>query len=108
MPIARSVHLVGSIGLSDAETVFRTLSEAVGDRAPRYPDGETGDRHYWIRWQRKVFDDHPDIVLVDEVDPFGDYLIRSPRLADRGRVRNFGIGYGAVDVRQTTLRCRRW
>ncbi len=45
MPGARSVHLVGSIGLSDAETVFRTLSETVGDRAPRYPDGETGDRH---------------------------------------------------------------
>ncbi len=76
MPNVRSVHLVGSIGLSDAETVFRTLSETVGDRAPRYPDGETGDRHYWIRWQRKVFDDHPDIDLVDEVDPFGDGIKR--------------------------------
>ncbi len=76
MPIARSIHLVGSIGLSDAETAFRTLSETVGDRAPRYPDGETGARDYWIRWQRKVFDDHADIVLVDEVDPFGDGIKR--------------------------------
>jgi hypothetical protein len=76
MPGTRSVHLVGSIGLSDTETVFRTLSETVGGRAPRYPDGETGERHYWIRWQRKVFDDHPDIVLVEEVDPFGDGIMR--------------------------------
>ena len=76
MPISRSIHLVGSIGLSDADTVFRTLSETVGDRAPRYPDGETGARDYWIRWQRKVFDDHPDIVLVEEVDPFGDGIVR--------------------------------
>ena len=76
MSDARSVHLVGSIGLSDAETVFRTLSETVGGRAPRYPDGETGDRHYWIRWQRKVFDDHPDIVLVEEFDPYGDGIKR--------------------------------
>jgi len=42
---ARSIHLVGSTGLSDAEAVFRTLSETVGDRAPRYPDGETGHKH---------------------------------------------------------------
>lgn len=76
MATSRSIHLVGSIGLPDTETVFRTLSDTVGDRAPRYPDGETGERHYWIRWQRKVFDEHPDIVLVEEVDPYGDGIKR--------------------------------
>ncbi len=98
----RSVHLVGSVGLSDAATVFRTLSETVGDRAPRYPDGETGERHYWIRWQRKVFDDHPDIVLVGEVDPFGDGIKRpvfgvragvDPQALDIG-----SLGYAAAAI----------
>jgi len=67
---------VGSIGLFDAEAVFRMLSETVGGRAPCYPDGETGERSIWIRWQRKVFEDHPDIVLIEEIDPFGDGITR--------------------------------
>ena len=33
----RHIHFVGSIGLEDAETVFRALGEAVGTRAPRDP-----------------------------------------------------------------------
>ena len=95
MPIARSVHLVGSIGLSDAETVFRTLSETVGGRAPRYPDGETGERHYRIRWQRKVCDDHPDIVLVDEFDPYGDGIKR-PFFGIRDGVAPDDLDMGAL------------
>ena len=43
------VHLVGSIPLPDAETVFRTLSSAVGQHLVRIPDGETGIRRTWIR-----------------------------------------------------------
>ncbi len=109
MPISRSIHLVGSIGLSDTETVFRTLSETVGDRAPRYPDGETGARDYWIRWQRKVFDDHPDIVLVEEVDPFGDGILRpffgvrdgvAPDDVDLG-----SLGYADVAIESYDLFC---
>jgi hypothetical protein len=103
----RSVHLVGSIGLSDAETVFRTLSETVGGRAPRYPDGETGARHYWIRWQRGVFDDHPDIELVEEVDPFGDGIMRpvfgvrdgvDPKSLDMG-----SLGYATAAIESHDL-----
>ncbi len=53
------IHFVGSIGLEDTETVFRTLSETVGDKAFFYPDGETGVRHYWVVWQGAVFEQHP-------------------------------------------------
>lgn len=60
---AHAIHFVGSIPLADAESVFRTLAVSVGDRAPRWPDGETGDRGYWIRWQKQTFDNHPDFVL---------------------------------------------
>lgn len=60
---AHPVHFVGSIPLADAESVFRALAASVGDRAPRWPDGETGDRAYWIRWQKQTFDNHPDFIL---------------------------------------------
>jgi hypothetical protein len=60
---ARPIHFVGSIPMSDAESVFRLLAETVGDAAPRWPDGETGDRSQWIRWQNKTFEGHPDFAL---------------------------------------------
>jgi len=59
------VLLVGSLGLPDAETAFRLLGERIGDRATRYPDGEPGERSYWIRWQNAVFAGHPDLELIE-------------------------------------------
>ena len=69
MSAHRNVLLCGSIGLEDSETVFRALSESVGAGAKRYPDGETGARHYWILWQQPVFADHPRCELGMEI-PF--------------------------------------
>ena len=43
------IHFVGSIPLENAEAVFRALAASVGERALRWPDGETGERAYWIR-----------------------------------------------------------
>ena len=51
----RQVHLVGSVGLTDAESVFAAVSETLGALCPRIPDGETGGRTNWIRWQRATF-----------------------------------------------------
>ena len=48
------VHFVGSIPLPDAETVFRTASQAVGQHLIRLPDGETGIRKTWIRFLQDV------------------------------------------------------
>ncbi len=61
----RPVLLVGSIPCRDSEEVFRLLSTELGALAARYPDGETGNRIHWIRWQRHVFDDNPDMRLVE-------------------------------------------
>ena len=58
-----NIHFIGSIGLEDTETVFRTLARSVGNKAKRYPDGETGARHYWIRWQVSVFEKNPSFEL---------------------------------------------
>jgi hypothetical protein len=54
--MTRQVHLVGSVGLSDADTVFNMVSDILGDCCSRIPDGETGDRDYWINWQSQTFE----------------------------------------------------
>jgi hypothetical protein len=50
----RGVHLVGSVPLGSNSDVFRTTGEILGDRLQRVPDGETGKRSDWIRWQLDV------------------------------------------------------
>lgn len=45
------VHLVGSVPLATAEDVFVATSSILGDRLPRIPDGETGQRLQWIMFQ---------------------------------------------------------
>lgn len=58
-------HLVGSVPLDDAESVFRTVSGALGPRLRRITDGETGRRRRWIGFVGDQLADHPDL----EVDP---------------------------------------
>jgi hypothetical protein len=72
------VHLVGSLGLPDAETAFRMVGERIGARATRYPDGEPGDRGYWIRWQNAVFANHPDLELIEarKIEGYQDTKMR--------------------------------
>ncbi|HTN79269.1 MAG TPA: hypothetical protein VMK16_06330, partial [Acidimicrobiales bacterium] len=48
-------HLVGSVPLPDAESVFRASAAHLGDRLRRVPDGETGARLDWIVWQLHRF-----------------------------------------------------
>ena len=51
----RQAHLIGSVGLENAEAVFTSVSEILGSSCSRIPDGETGARGYWIRWQDTTF-----------------------------------------------------
>lgn len=53
-PRPRAVHLVGSVPLGSAREVFETASAILGPLARRIPDGETGERTNWIRWQATV------------------------------------------------------
>jgi hypothetical protein len=64
-PARAGVHLIGSVPLENAETVFRTVAGALGPALHRLPDGETGERRRWIWFQRQMLERHPDI----EVDP---------------------------------------
>jgi hypothetical protein len=64
------VHFVGSIPLPDTDTVFSTLSQAVGPYLARLPDGETGIRKTWIRFLQDVLAKNPAIEVASDVPPF--------------------------------------
>ena len=64
------VHFVGSIPLPDSETVFRTLSKAVGPHLTRLPDGETGIRKSWIRFLQDVLSGNSALEFAKDVPPF--------------------------------------
>jgi hypothetical protein len=64
MPLDRDrLHFVGSIPLSNSEEVFRQLSTQVGQFLRRMPDGETGERILWIKFQQKMLFEHPAMEL---------------------------------------------
>jgi hypothetical protein len=63
-------HLIGSVPLSDAETVFRTVARELGPYLPRIPDGETGNRIRWIWWQREMLLRHPAMEPDTDTLPF--------------------------------------
>src|SRR5262249_37046912 len=64
------VHLVGSIPLPDAETVFRSVCGALGPHLVRVPDGETGIRKTWIKFLQDVLAENPAIEVAKDVPPF--------------------------------------
>src|SRR5581483_4192406 len=65
--MARGVHLVGSVPLADARTVFTTVSAGLGPYLKRIPDGETGERSDWITWLEPVFADNSALEKSDEL-----------------------------------------
>src|ERR1700704_4165164 len=102
------VHLVGSIPLPDAETVFRTLSGAVGRHLIRLPDGETGIRKTWIKFLQDVLAENPAIEVASDVPPFrfvqwdGKLIREIPRLRLKPGVEpdpaSFTTGYADMAI----------
>ncbi len=66
-------HLVGSVPLADAETVFRAAAAALGPHLRRIPDGETGERIRWIWFQRDMLWNHPDMEEDPDAGLFAVY-----------------------------------
>ena len=67
------IHLVGSIPLPDAESVFRTISAALNPYLRRITDGETGRRGRWIWFQREMLLEHPDMEVDTDEPPYALY-----------------------------------
>ena len=70
MNAVTGAHLIGSVPLPDAETVFRTVARELGPYLARMPDGETGNRIRWIWWQRDMLLRHPAMEPDPETPPF--------------------------------------
>lgn len=62
------VHLIGSVAMPDAESVFRAVAGELGPWLKRIPDGETGKRHRWIFWQQQMLLDHPAMRIDKEAE----------------------------------------
>lgn len=58
-PKILGVHLVGSVPLSTTEEVLRTVSQALSHHLRRIPDGETGERKDFARWQESYIGQWP-------------------------------------------------
>ncbi len=96
-------HLVGSINLPDADTVFRTVAGHLGSRLPRIPDGEVGDRYYWIQFQKAHFDATPGFSrLGDEPVLIRGQFDARPFVLDEGAdpsvIELPGLGYADAAI----------
>jgi hypothetical protein len=73
--------LVGSVARPEdawgVEEVFRHCAKTIGPHVSMLPDGEIGDRYYWINYvARRTYAEHPDMVTlsrhtVDDWKPKG-------------------------------------
>ena len=63
-------HLVGSIPLNSSEEVFCSICDSIGDHVKRIPDGETGERTFWIFYQRQMLADHPAMEQDTSIPKF--------------------------------------
>lgn len=57
---------MGSVTTTTAAETFQTVSEHLGDRMRRIPDGEVGRRFHWILFQGAAFEQTPGLVRVGE------------------------------------------
>lgn len=99
-PVVQGVHLVGSVPLENAETVFRTVAAEIGDRLRRIPDGETGPRSDWIVWQLPIFTSQSELEIVPPAPDSWRPLPRV-RLTEGGRperVRFEALGYAEAAI----------
>jgi hypothetical protein len=80
--LAQGAILVGSVPLPTTEAVFRTTAAAIGSRVKRLPDGETGDRSYWIVFQLANIATNPafSAPMGKMVRPFINAYARLPLL----------------------------
>jgi SAM-dependent methyltransferase len=98
--VASGAHLVGSVPLASAETVFRTIAEEIGDRVRRIPDGETGPRSDWIVWQLPVFTTSRHLEVVPPA-PDGWRPLPRVRLAEGARPES--VAFGALGYADAAL-----
>ena len=109
-------HLVGSVPLPDAETVFRTVSGAWGPHLRRISDGETGRRGRWIWFQREMLEQHPAMEPDPDEPPYALYQWDGQLLRETSYIRfrrgvdpttvDFPTGYAEAALESFALYAR--
>ena len=96
----KGVHLVGSIPLSNADTVFETACSILGQHLQRVPDGETGERSNWINWQLPLMMNMP---IFDTIPPAPDRYPPIPQVKVRQGISQEELEFGALGYSQSAL-----
>lgn len=91
------IHFIGSIPLKNSREVFATISERLGPRVLRIPDGETGERTHWLGWIEPIFSDNPAFEPTGESSRV--HATSDPRLLHRLKE-----GIAAKELRFSNLR----
>lgn len=65
----RGAHLTGSVPLEDNAAVFNEVNSKLGKHLRRIPDGETGARLDWIRWQFPLLMALPQFEMLPAAEP---------------------------------------
>ena len=103
------IHMVGSVPLDDAESVFKTLGDTIGAHVQRLPDGETGRRSRWISFINDQLKSHPDLEIDPDIPVFqfkqwdGRVVFEVERLRIKSGVEtgslSFNTGYADDAIR---------
>ena len=58
--------LIGSAPVETAEDMFRQVGTPLADFLGSIPDGEPGERRWWVhRLSYQVFNGHPDLETIE-------------------------------------------
>jgi len=95
-PGVRPAHLVGSFPSDDPETAMRFMLDAVGDRLPILPDGETGMRDRWVVHIVEGLRQHPALEVKRD-GRWSDYDDTPVlRVRDQSRLTGDSLDFGHV------------
>lgn len=68
--MGNQILLIGSVPLDTAEAVFRLFAPPLGRGLAAIPDGELGERRWWVqRFSRTLYSKHPDIETIQRPPP---------------------------------------
>ncbi len=68
--MSKELLLVGSVPLETAEEVFRALASPLGQWLAYIPDGEIGERQYWVDgFAYRVLNGHQDLETIKRTAP---------------------------------------
>ena len=97
----KGAQLIGSVPMDSVELVMTTIGNTLGQHIERLPDGELGNRNYWIRWQRTVFNKLEGVF--EDVDPKPDAYVQRPRLRKLPGITAADIDLGSLGYAEAAI-----